>query len=293
MVGNFMLSTLLAHGHDVQTLPRLSPGSALQCAAVAAGYEQRRNEVYSWDGMKRGTSPFLVIQHTVMGEGRLDYAGTRHVLRAGQTMLVTMPHDHRYYLNRGGHWEYFWFLLTGREALRLARAVLDVSGPVLVPSPPLVDRLADLCLSLLTGPGLGPGQTSATAYGVMGALHDAAFAQTGPDSAPMPPGIARVVGYVEGNLGSNLSVDALARIADISRAHFVRRFTQAVGVAPSDYVRGRRQERVERLLLATEMSVAEIAKLTGFADGNYLAKSFRRLRGIAPLEFRATRAEAT
>ena len=35
-----------------------------------------------------------------------------------------------------------------------------------------------------------------------------------------------------------------------------------------------------------------IAAATGFADGNYLAKTFRRHRGLSPLEFRATRAEA-
>ena len=40
------------------------------------------------------------------------------------------------------------------------------------------------------------------------------------------------------------------------------------------------------------MKVSDIARATGFADGNYLAKAFRRHRGMTPLAFRATRAEA-
>ena len=40
------------------------------------------------------------------------------------------------------------------------------------------------------------------------------------------------------------------------------------------------------------MKITAIAEATGFADGNYMAKAFRRHRGMAPLEFRATRAEA-
>jgi AraC family transcriptional regulator len=40
------------------------------------------------------------------------------------------------------------------------------------------------------------------------------------------------------------------------------------------------------------MQVGDIAAMTGFAGGNYLAKAFRRHKGMAPLEFRATRAEA-
>ena len=51
-------------------------------------------------------------------------------------------------------------------------------------------------------------------------------------------------------------------------------------------------ERIERLLLATELPVGDIAAVTGFAGGNYLAKAFRRHKGLSPLEFRATRAGA-
>ena len=87
-------------------------------------------------------------------------------------------------------------------------------------------------------------------------------------------------------------MERLAAVAGISRAHFVRQFSAAVGMAPSEFVLERRLERIERLLLATEMKVADIATATGFNDANYLAKAFRRRRGLSPLEFRATRLEA-
>ncbi len=106
------------------------------------------------------------------------------------------------------------------------------------------------------------------------------------------PAMARVATYVDDNLAASLQVERLAEIAEMSRAHFVRRFTVTVGQSPSDFVLTRRLARAERLLLATEMSVGEIAHLTGFADGNYFAKVFRKKRGAAPLEYRATRFEA-
>ena len=89
-----------------------------------------------------------------------------------------------------------------------------------------------------------------------------------------------------------LTIDRLAAVAGFSRAHFVRVFTAAIGLPPSDYVHAKRMERIERLLLATEMTIGAIAAATGFANGNYLSKAFRRHRGMAPLEFRATRLEA-
>jgi AraC family transcriptional regulator len=287
-----VLTTLLNNGFDLRRLAVQRSAAPLHCMVVSAGYEQRRNEVYSWDGMKRGTAPFLVIQHTTFGEGRLDYAGMQHRLTPGKTMLVTMPHTHRYYLDRGGHWEYFWLLLNGREALRLAREILDSAGPVLTLDPPQLDRLAAAALDALTIADPSPGQVSVLGYAAMAALHDGVFGARLPDDTALPPAMERVVGFVDDNLAAALHVERLANIAEMSRAHFVRRFTSALGQSPSDFVLARRLARAERLLLATEMGVGEIARLTGFANANYFAKVFRKKRGAAPLEYRATRFEA-
>ncbi|MBN9332286.1 AraC family ligand binding domain-containing protein [Devosia sp.] len=286
-MGNFMLSQLLNHGHDIRTLTLPRSAAPLHCMSVSAGYEQRRNEVYSWDGMQRGTAPFLVIQHTTLGEGRLDYAGTRYRLTPGKTMLVTMPHAHRYWLERGGEWEYFWMLLNGREALRLAREILDSAGPVLDPTSADVDRLAAACLDVLQMTEPSPGRASTAAYAAMTGLHDTAFGSRPAPERNLPASIARVIAHVEANIGAPLPVERLAGVAELSRAHFVRRFTAAIGTAPSDYVLEKRIEKVERLLLATEMPVATIAETCGFSDGNYMAKVLRRRRSMAPLEFRA------
>lgn len=284
-----MLSQLIDYGHNVRALTLPKSAVPLHCMAISAGYEQRHNEVYSWDGLQRGSAPFLVIQHTIVGEGRLDFAGTQYRLVPGQTMVLSLPHAHRYWLERGGHWEYFWMVLNGREALRLAREIIDATGPVVTLPPSVVDRMALACHTLIDKPAISPGEASTAAYGAMAALHDGVF---GNDAAPgltLPPVIARVVAHIDANLNRTLNVDRLAAVAGVSRAHFVRQFTTATGLAPSAFVLERRIERIERLLLATDMSVVAIAGLTGFTGANYLAKAFRRRRGMAPLDYRATR----
>lgn len=283
-----MLQDLIDYGHKVRRLDLPKNATPLHCMAISAGYEQRRNEVYSWDGLERGTSPFLVIQHTLFGEGRLDYAGVGYSLRPGQTMMVSMPHAHRYWLERGGEWDYFWMVINGREALRLAREIIDSVGPVSTFAQAVVDRLAAACLTLIDRPEMTPGEASAAAYGAMTALHDGVF---GGDSVPkleLPTAIARVVAHIQANLSRPLQVDRLAAIAEMSRAHFVRQFSAATGMAPSDFVLAQRVEHIERLLLATDMSVVAIAQASGFADANYLAKAFRKQRGMAPLDYRAS-----
>ncbi|MDB5539753.1 MAG: hypothetical protein JWQ89_1480 [Devosia sp.] len=284
-----MLSDLIAHGHKVQTIAPPRGPLGFHVMATGAGFEKRVNEVYNWEGLKRGDAPFVIIQHTIAGRGELDYAGARHVLNPGSTMILSFPHANRYWLDRGQTWEYFWIGANGREALRMIRTMIDLKGPVVTPAAPAVDRMADACLRLMGAPELLSGEVSAAAYEAMTALHDGLFGAA-PAATPVAPPIARAQNFIATHLGEPLGVDRLALVAGLSRAHFVRRFSAEAGLSPSDFVFAARMERAMRLLVATDQPVAAIATATGFANGNYFAKAFRRLHGTSPGEYRSAAA---
>ncbi|MCT8990419.1 AraC family transcriptional regulator [Chelativorans sp. SCAU2101] len=282
-----MLSALIGHGHAMRRITPPKGGVGLHCMAGGAGFELRVNEIYSWDGLRRGPTPFVLIQHTIAGEGRLDYAGAQHCLRPGETMLLTFPHANRYWLERGGRWEYFWIILTGREALRLAGAIIEERGPVLRPSTEGVDRLAGACLALLSGSADRPGAISCAAYAALAALYDDTFA-TQKDADDLPSPVRRAVAFVDENLARPIDVGAIARAAGFSRAHFVRLFAAAMDEPPSAYLLRRRMDRAERMLLATDAPVEAIARVCGFADANYFSKVFRRAHGVSPTVYRSS-----
>lgn len=280
-----MLSDLIEHGHKVQAIAPPRGPLGFHVMATGAGFEKRANEVYNWEGLKRGDAPFGIIQHTIAGRGELDFDGTRHVLLPGSTMILSFPHANRYWLDRGRTWEYFWIGANGREALRLIRGMIDLMGPVVVPSASAVDRMADACLRLMAGPERS-GDASAAAYEAMMALHDGLFGAA-KEVAHVAPAVGRAQGFVVSHLSEPLGIDRLARVAGLSRAHFVRRFSAETGQSPSDFVFSARMERATRLLIATDQPVAAIAAATGFANGNYFAKAFRRLNGLSPSEYRS------
>lgn len=282
-----MLIDLVSHGHGVRLLTLPKGRLGLHCMATGAGYERRADEAYAWDGLQRGPAPFLVIQHTLAGRGELEFAGARQSVGPGETMVLSFPHANRYWLERGGSWEYFWVVLNGREGLRIARAVIDAAGPVLRLPGGAIDRLASQCLALLRGEAMLPGEVSAAAYGAVMALHDGVFGTPEPDAQAAPQAVARVRTFIEHHLAERLDIDRLARSAQLSRAHFVRVFAAATGLAPSAYVFATRMERAARLLVATDGPVAEIAGACGFADANYFAKAFRRHFSVSPSQYRA------
>lgn len=279
-----MLSELLNHGPAVRLLKAGKSRVELHAMMVGAGYERRENETYSWEGRRR--APFSVIQHTISGRGELDYDGARHALQPGDTMLLNFPHANRYWLAPGQSWEYFWIGVNGREALRITRAILDTAGPVLRLSGEYVDRLAAVCRALITRE-LQAGEASSLAYSAVMSLHDGMDQGRIAPPDEIHPSIRRALSYIDQHLRDRLDVERLAEIAGFSRAHFVRTFTHAVGTSPSGHVIEQRMQSAQRLLLATDATIAEIANECGFADSNYFAKAFRRRTLQTPSEFRS------
>ena len=263
----------------------------LHVMPTSVGLEQAVGPGYSFDGRQRGSLPFAVLQHTISGRGRLLYGRHLHRIEPGQTMLVTIPHTHRYWLEAGESWSFFWIGLTGQEALRLLYAIQATAGPVLTLHSATIDRLAGFCLQLSSHATdeTAVGSLSAIAYAALMALFDDVLNRhhmTRPEGASFD--IARVYRHVRTNLDQPLGVDDLAAVAGFSRAHFSRIFAAETGLAPAEFVFEERMRLAERLLLNLALSIKEVSAACGYADANYFAKAFRRHFGTSPTDFRVS-----
>lgn len=281
-----MLQDLIDAGPLNRTISLPRGRHRLHAMPTSAGYEVRNNEIYDWDGRKRGQTPFTVLQHTIRGEGRLRYESRSYRLGAGDTLLVLVPHNHRYWLAENGHWEYFWVSMNGEEALRIHRLILAAAGPVLKLQQVTIDHLADCSLRLVRQ-AKTPAAASAIAYEAAMALYDDVFGSHA--FATNPSAMQRVIDHINTNLDKPLPVDELAAVSGLSRAHFSRVFAESEGLPPAEFVLQQRMQRAAKLLTsAAFLPVKEVAILSGFDDSNYFSKVFRRIYGINPTEFRTT-----
>jgi LacI family transcriptional regulator len=85
-----------------------------------------------------------------------------------------------------------------------------------------------------------------------------------------------------------LSVRELLDRLDVSPSTLERRFEQWLKRSPKEEIQRVRVERIKRLLLETDHSLAEIAELTGFKTTAQLNIAFKTLAGLPPGEFRTT-----
>jgi AraC-like DNA-binding protein len=86
---------------------------------------------------------------------------------------------------------------------------------------------------------------------------------------------------------SELDVPTLARIANVSPAHFIRRFKATFGETPHRYLQRRRIERAMYLLRTTDRSVTDICMEVGFTSLGTFGRTFRDIVGETPLQHRA------
>lgn len=288
-MGNSVLEKLATLAPVMKSVSLPRGRHRLHAMPTSTGYETRTDSSYDWNGRLRGHAPFTVLQHTISGAGNLQYERRRYRLRPGETMLLIVPHNHRYWVEDGGRWEFFWISMSGQEAVRIHRTIQASTGPVLKLSPKTVEHIADCCLRLIEGGGETAGAASAIAYEAATALYDDVFSSPALNTVDdEDAGIRRVTEYVLANLDKELSVDQLAEIGGLSRAHFSRLFTASEGISPASFVRQERMRRAARLLTShSHLALKEIAIMTGFEDPNYFAKVFRRFFGTSPTEFRA------
>src|SRR5512132_2972630 len=84
-----------------------------------------------------------------------------------------------------------------------------------------------------------------------------------------------------------LDVPALAKIAVVSEAHFIRTFKDTFGETPHRYLQRRRVERSMFLLRETDRSVTDICLDVGFNSLGTFSRMFREIVGESPSAYRA------
>lgn len=99
--------------------------------------------------------------------------------------------------------------------------------------------------------------------------------------------LAKAVEHVHRHYGQPLTSGKLAMMTGLSVSQFERRFRQAFGASPRQYIIRIRVEAAARALADTGRTVSEVAQQCGFTDHAHLSRCFRKQMQIAPTAYRA------
>lgn len=85
---------------------------------------------------------------------------------------------------------------------------------------------------------------------------------------------------------SNLSVNDLAKLCNMSLSSFKRAFKDFFNDSPNNYINTKKINKAIELLQASELNIGEIAYEVGFNDPLYFTRLFKKRTGLSPSEFR-------
>jgi transcriptional regulator GlxA family with amidase domain len=98
--------------------------------------------------------------------------------------------------------------------------------------------------------------------------------------------IARCQTWIADHYQEPSPVAALVRLSGLAERSFKRRFQQATGMAPLEYVHTLRLEEAKQMLEAGDQPIEAIANEVGYEDAGFFSRLFRRQVKLTPAQYR-------
>jgi AraC family transcriptional regulator of arabinose operon len=230
-----------------------------------------------------------VFIYCTRGRGWCELAGVRHVVQAGELLVIPPEAPHAYGADPERPWTITWVHATGDHiGLYLKELGTSIERPVLyLGENPQVLALFEEVLEEVEH-GYAPAQllyasqVLAHLIGVM-IRHRHKQRRGSPDREQ---NIAQTVQFMKQHLEQPLHIAALAAMANLSASHYIALFKRQTGHAPIDYFIRLRMRQACQLLDTTELSVKEIAARVGYEDPFHFSRVFKTVNEASPTDYR-------
>jgi AraC family transcriptional regulator len=101
-----------------------------------------------------------------------------------------------------------------------------------------------------------------------------------------PPWLPRVKEYLREHFSEPPTLVEIAKAASVHPTHLARVFREFERCTVGDYIREVRIDYARKRMLTTNEPLVDIALTAGFADQTHFTRSFKRVTGMKPNEFR-------
>lgn len=257
----------------------------------AQGREIVNSSRYQWDCFNRGKVPFVILQFTLKGRGCFSLQGRTHEVPAGSAFLSLVPEQSRYFYPPDSNepWVFCWLNFYGALSLDLWGRLRERFGPVIhLPLRSAVAmQLASLAKRVADRKFADRYEASAEAY----AFYTNCWREVAQPGREQADPVAAVLQICRNHFRDPISVKELASQSNLSREHFSRVFKNSQGVSPAAFLRKQRLLAAAEMLRSTSLPVREVALRTGFYSSRHLMKSFTRVQGETPQQYRRRKAK--
>ncbi len=216
------------------------------------------------------------------GQLRVEYRSHAFAAPAGSIVVLDCRQPHRYYCT--SHVNFLWLDIDG--AATEAYVKLLTARPAPLYRLPEFNAYANRTLAIAQEIEEGRADEhvcSAFWHSLFAVLASAAGQQDADTRARVTDLAVRYIGQ---HFAEKVTVEELAAHCGVSVYHFIRLFKQTQNCTPHEYIVSVRLRQGVRLLLTTNLPVAEIAAAVGFHSASHFSGCFKANYGMTPQQYR-------
>ena len=235
-----------------------------------------------------GSAQFILI-YCVDGQGEIRVGEVLHPLRADHFFIIPPGTSHAYHSDQHDPWSIYWIHFSGPKAGLFARIACQ-SIPIERGKTSRISDRIDLFSEIFRN--LGRGFSIETlefvnltlSYLLSSFTHISQF-RLMKEAGENDP-IAQSINFMLENLSQKLRLNEIAAQTGLSASYYSTLFQKRTGHSPIEYFIQLKIQRACRLLDNSGWLIADVSRETGFDDQFYFSRTFRKVMGMSPAEYR-------
>jgi len=230
-----------------------------------------------------------IFIYCLKGRGWCEMGGIHHEIHPGELLVIPPGTPHTYAADEKRPWTIFWGHIKGdSNLLLLAEMGITRAKPVLyLGEEPKILALFEELLDVIEHGYASTrlvyaSQILTHLIGLIIWISHNSFVGNPNTTQKVKQSIA----FMKQHLDRTATVASFAAMANLSESHYRSLFKHQTGYAPMDYFIRLRVHKACQLLDTTNLSVKEVARLTGFDDALYFSRAFKTVIGLSPANYR-------
>ena len=224
---------------------------------------------------------YYVFEYVVKGVGYIETPEERYTVSEGDFYFLNKSRYHIYYADRDDPYEKIFVVLNGSFVDFLVSKYLS-NDSVYIKKCNL-KSLMTYMIQLLS-------QDAPISYDKLAVAVLCLFQQVFPSPYRTKPSTKRIPemikNYIDSHINEKVTLEDISNNLYISKSHIERAFKKEYGQTPLVYCANQKIEHVASMLVTTDYSLSHIAQQFGFTDVKYMSKSFKKIKGQTPMEYR-------
>ena len=224
---------------------------------------------------------YYVFEYVVKGVGHIETPEAKYVVKEGDFYFLNKLRYHIYYSDPEEPYEKIFIVLKGSFVDFLVSGY-HLDNSVYIKKCNLYSHMMQI-INLLNRDGpINYDKLSTAVLEIFQQVFPSPY-QSKTSSSYLPEIIKN---YIDAHITEKLTLDDISKDLYISKSHIERAFKQEYNQTPLAYFTNQKISHVASMLATTNYSLSHIAQHLGYTDVKYMSKTFKKIKGKTPTEYR-------